>query len=501
MKNQLSKRGAIPLIIATIMLSVWVVVHFWSVKGARRRITAPDVNLGNKVVIHPHEHFDVRALRKDVVPDSDLVVKLPEEEELRKRMYPEHIKGLKDSSILQKKRSNWKDQTYSRPWINKDRIQNCSDAAATELNLQAVSLVRKSLDGLFPPDFEDAMKLFGEAVEKDPSCGTVRLNYIMLLMSEAVKFDIDEINTTKIETVRTLFLDGEASSKDNARYWLWRSFYEEIATNESTPIAMQYLRRGFSLDNQLKHEHVHPLRSEARHGILGFVTKGSDYIIRRGLVQWLFFYEYMPYFGGYPKVTYEHTQKFLRDWHVKIDGALPDYCWTVVSRTYRLAIDDPRAGLNGIFGYKGAATHESNSDALNMWFNVRTSEFIERVTGIDVDPTYGYMAGYVPGDVLRPHTDRKACEFTLTTLIEAYPHTAYCPLFAQKTPWKIDDDWIGRYEEGTVKKDEVINISPQLNQWVIIRGRAKPHLRPALPRNVTCTTLLAHYVPRGKPTY
>lgn len=43
---------------------------------------------------------------------------------------------------------------------------------------------------------------------------------------------------------------------------------------------------------------------------------------------------------------------------------------------------------------------------------------VERLVGLELAPTYSYTRRYAKGEVLAPHTDRQACEISMTVSIE-----------------------------------------------------------------------------------
>ena len=433
----------------------------------------------------------------DHPPHAEIRIPLESEAALRVRIHHEHVPGMANLSSLGEKRRTWETVTFTKPYREKERTQPCPfSATATSLNVEAVELIRAALANQhdYPPSFTTAKDLLRKAVRQDKSCHTPRFNLFLVLMGESMQHNLDrDVSERLLKEAKALLSISEDDMKNIGKYWFWVCIFTELETNGTSNAASASYRKAILLDPGLEMQHIHPDRRYMQ-SVLGGSAKKGDYYIRRALVQLLFYYEYGPSVGGHTPVTYEDAHHFARDWHIALDNALPPYCFMVVSFLYRFLVDENMLGWNGK-GYRGAATHESNSDAVNSWNNVQIKSVIERLTAIEVIPTYGYQAGYIAGDVLRPHTDRASCEFTMTTLINAYPHVSNCPLFVQKTPWKISKEWVGRYEENTIDYNDSINLHPQLNQWMIIRGRAKPHYRPPLPLHTTCTTLLAHYIP------
>lgn len=81
--------------------------------------------------------------------------------------------------------------------------------------------------------------------------------------------------------------------------------------------------------------------------------------------------------------------------------------------------------------------------------------FIEKFTGLDLDPTYSFYRVYRPGDALKVHTDRESCEISATMCFNFnYENLDY--------RWPI-------YIEGTEAKlnpgEMIIYKGCQLNHW------------------------------------
>jgi hypothetical protein len=422
----------------------------------------------------------------------------------------DHVRVLRESTFHKRVKDQWNEQGFSRPFLDQEREAPCSIQAATERNFFAVSIVRNALENAadhYPLRLEHALDAFLEAIAMDPTCATPRLNYIILTAGLAAGEEDSaegEPSNSNALTPREIGMLNKAvaqfsldESHWTAKMYLWRAILEEFTTGRA---GSRYYDIAFHMDNKLKAEYIHPTYHVS--GLLhNVMERPAAPMIRRALVQVLMHYEFAPATGAYGRISVDDALRFKRDWRAKIPNFLPPFVYIVVSRTYATMVDMIRRNeiaIQWIAGYKGSASYESNADPLNQFYNIRIKEFVDRFSGAEVVPSYGYAAGYVDGDVLRPHTDRQACEFTLTILVSAHPSPMFCPLYAQKTPWKIDKTWVGRYEEMTIKRDDVVNVQPQLNELVILRGRAVPHFRPALPKSTYCQTFLAHFTTADK---
>ena len=56
---------------------------------------------------------------------------------------------------------------------------------------------------------------------------------------------------------------------------------------------------------------------------------------------------------------------------------------------------------------------------------------MKKYTGVDLEPTYSYLRVYKNGDVLHKHTDRKACEYSVSLTLKREAHDEIWPLYLQ----------------------------------------------------------------------
>jgi hypothetical protein len=103
---------------------------------------------------------------------------------------------------------------------------------------------------------------------------------------------------------------------------------------------------------------------------------------------------------------------------------------------------------------------------------------IERASGLALFPTYSYFRIYKKGDILARHSDRTACEISVTV----------CLGFEDGKSWPI---WI----EGP-NGASAINLSP--GDALLYRGIESPHWREAFEGNCQAQVFL-HYVDQNGP--
>jgi len=56
---------------------------------------------------------------------------------------------------------------------------------------------------------------------------------------------------------------------------------------------------------------------------------------------------------------------------------------------------------------------------------------MKKYTGVDLEPTYSYLRVYKNGDVLHKHTDRKACEYSVSLTLKREARDEIWPLYLQ----------------------------------------------------------------------
>ena len=56
---------------------------------------------------------------------------------------------------------------------------------------------------------------------------------------------------------------------------------------------------------------------------------------------------------------------------------------------------------------------------------------MRKYTGVDLEPSYSYLRIYKHGDVLKRHTDRKACEYSVSLTLKREPGDGIWPLYLQ----------------------------------------------------------------------
>jgi len=103
---------------------------------------------------------------------------------------------------------------------------------------------------------------------------------------------------------------------------------------------------------------------------------------------------------------------------------------------------------------------------------------ISDISRAALKPSYAYFVSYMNGAELEKHVDRKQCEYSITTCIDASPEPE------DESPWPIELE----VEQGTAK------VYQSIGDALLYRGCSVAHWRERLPRGLTSTSLLLHYV-------
>lgn len=104
-----------------------------------------------------------------------------------------------------------------------------------------------------------------------------------------------------------------------------------------------------------------------------------------------------------------NVQRFTEDKYCVIPGALdPEFASIITQYTL----------LKEQFEYEPdrfvAESHAAYADTLMETLLLYFHEIVEKNTGLSLIPTYSYYRIYRDGDELTPHTDRPACEISVT---------------------------------------------------------------------------------------
>ncbi len=124
-----------------------------------------------------------------------------------------------------------------------------------------------------------------------------------------------------------------------------------------------------------------------------------------------------------------------------------------------------------------------HNEPVCMWLHALLTPLVERAVSRPIKRTYAFAAAYTEGAVLHRHTDRAACEYTLSLTVDAEPNTS------SEAAWPLclESDSEGAVVQALLAPGDAL----------LFRGRRLHHYRDALGPGRTSTSILLHFVERS----
>jgi len=119
----------------------------------------------------------------------------------------------------------------------------------------------------------------------------------------------------------------------------------------------------------------------------------------------------------------------------------------------------------------------SDNDPVARFFHQQLTTAVAALAGEPVKASYVYLASYQPGAVLKKHTDREQCEFSVTLCLD------YSPEPHNGTPWPL-------YLH---KNSGKVTVFQGIGDALLYRGCQLPHSREPLLVGHTSTSIFFHY--------
>ncbi|HSY93634.1 MAG TPA: hypothetical protein VK812_19905 [Candidatus Binatus sp.] len=149
-------------------------------------------------------------------------------------------------------------------------------------------------------------------------------------------------------------------------------------------------------------------------------------------------------------------------------------------RYYRYLI---RTGAIHLGDGQSPRRYVAYNEPVARFFHHDIAATLSAVAGEPLKPSYVYLASYLSGAVLKKHTDRAQCEFSVTLCLDFSPEPAL------ETPWPI------RLDTPT----STVTVYQALGDGLAYRGTRLPHYRSALREGQTSTSIFFHYVAEDFP--
>ncbi|WP_394822958.1 hypothetical protein [Pendulispora albinea] len=134
---------------------------------------------------------------------------------------------------------------------------------------------------------------------------------------------------------------------------------------------------------------------------------------------------------------------------------------------------------------------EWNEDERRLWrhgdgvasvFHHVLTPLVATLAGEEIEPSYTFLSAFRRGGILRKHTDRAQCEYTVSLLLDFEPFSR--GIF----PWPIVLEL-----PPAAGKPRRVTIRQRIGDMLVFRGQELPHRRPRL-RAGSAIHLLFHYV-------
>jgi hypothetical protein len=119
--------------------------------------------------------------------------------------------------------------------------------------------------------------------------------------------------------------------------------------------------------------------------------------------------------SGHPRTYYVRTaRRFRKRRYLLVKGILPQTILEYLKVYYTILMANNRFGNDSQCPSSLSLGGDAALDAVLEWIRPEVS----RLVGCNLAPTYSYTRQYVKGEVLARHTDRAACEISVTASIQ-----------------------------------------------------------------------------------
>jgi hypothetical protein len=172
------------------------------------------------------------------------------------------------------------------------------------------------------------------------------------------------------------------------------------------------------------------------------------------------------------------SRQFRQKGYAPIGGLIHPFHISALRRYYRNLI---RMGKVPLGDGQSSLRYVAHNESIARFFHRQLTATVSAIAGEPVKPSYVYMASYQPGAILKKHTDREQCEFSITLCVD------YSPEPRRATPWPLH----------LHTRSSVVTVFQGLGDGLLYRGRELPHARDPLPDGHSSTSIFFHYVRAG----
>jgi len=167
--------------------------------------------------------------------------------------------------------------------------------------------------------------------------------------------------------------------------------------------------------------------------------------------------------------------QFRQKGYAPVGGLIHPFHISALRRYYRNLI---RTGKIQLGDDQSSRRYVAHNESVARFFHRQLTPVISAIAGEPVQPSYVYMASYQSGAILKRHTDREQCAFSITLCVD------YSPEPSRATPWPLH----------LHTASSVVTVFQGLGDGLLYRGRELPHARDPLPSGHTSTSIFFHYV-------
>lgn len=161
--------------------------------------------------------------------------------------------------------------------------------------------------------------------------------------------------------------------------------------------------------------------------------------------------------------------------YVPLTGLIPPFHIGALRRYYRF---HTRMGTFALGDDQSPGRYVAYDEPLTRFVHAQLARTISDVARRVVVPSYNYLAFYQGGATLDPHTDREACEYTLSLSIDATP----------------DPHTHGAWPIHLMTAAGPVSFTHDVGDALLFRGRELTHWRDQLPEGYTSSSILFHFV-------
>ena len=161
--------------------------------------------------------------------------------------------------------------------------------------------------------------------------------------------------------------------------------------------------------------------------------------------------------------------------YLPVSGLLPPFQVGALRRYYRY---HTRVGTFALGDQQSPGRYVAYDEATTKYVHQQLTRTVSDLARRVVVPSYSYLCLYQGGATLDQHTDRDACEYTISLCIDATP----------------DPQTHGAWPLHLMTEDGQVSLVQGIGDAVLFRGRYLTHWRDQLPMGYTSSSILFHYV-------